>query len=126
MEEDLNRRLARIESAIELMREDLERQAGIQTQTQSLMVELMEVLTVEKESEPLDQLLRSLIGGLNRGRPNSRVTSRQIAQLTNIWLLLSSLEGFCAQNRVFQKRSFVNGSARKPILKQLCFQNPIS
>jgi GTP1/Obg family GTP-binding protein len=66
MDEDLNRRLARIESAIELMREDLERQAGIQTQTQSLMVELMEVLTVKKEGEPLDQLLRSLIGGLNQ------------------------------------------------------------
>jgi hypothetical protein len=59
MDEDLNRRLARIETAIELLRDDMERQAGLQAKTQSLMIELMEVLTRPREGEPLEPLLRA-------------------------------------------------------------------
>ena len=68
MDNELDRRLARIEKGIEGLRQEIERQTSQLSDTQGLIVDLAEVLTkpVEGEGEPLGALLRRLISHMDR------------------------------------------------------------
>ena len=85
MDNELDRRLARIEKGIEGLRQEIERQTSWLSDTQGLIVDLAEVLTkpVEGEGEPLGALLQRLISHMDRVVGVSEATMAAVKKIAD-------------------------------------------
>ena len=85
MDNELDRRLARIEMGIEGLRQEIERQTSQLSDTQGLIVDLAEVLTkpVEGEGEPLGALLQRLISHMDRVVGVSEATMAAVKKIAD-------------------------------------------
>jgi hypothetical protein len=85
MDNELDRRLARIEKGIEGLRQEIERQTSRLSDTQGLIVDLAEVLTkpVEGEGEPLGALLQRLISHMDRVVGVSEATMAAVKKIAD-------------------------------------------
>ena len=85
MDNELDRRLARIEKGIEGLRQEIERQTRRLSDTQGLIVELAGGLTkpVEGEGEPLGALLHRLIDHVDRIAGVSELTMAAVKAIAD-------------------------------------------